>query len=171
MSREDFVAIAARLFAVFLLLTVLKQVPVTLQFISQDSSDAWVAPYTFVLIAGLVLCAILWFFPLTVARKLLPVMREARSEQSLDASIAMSVGLTLIGVWVLAYGLVDAVYWVTMFLRLGLSEVSYSQWPHDHVAGLLATVVEVLIAIYLIFGSSGIRRLIQRYRYGPSAGP
>ena len=170
MSREDFIAVAARLFSVYLLFSVIKHVPLTVQLISQDQGEIWAALYALVLVLGLVGCALLWFFPLTLARKLLPVMREPRSEQALDASTAMSVGLTLIGVWVMAYGLVDAVYWLTLLVRTRQIAATYFEWSHEQVAGILATAAEIGIAVWLIFGSRGIRRLIYRYRYGASAG-
>ena len=170
MSREDFVAIAARLFSIYLLLSVIKHMPLTMQLISQDQGEIWEFLYALVLVLGLIVCALLWFFPLTVARKLLPVMREPRSEQALDASIAMSVGLTLIGVWVMAYALVDAVYWLTLFVRTRQIDATHFEWSHDQIAGIVATAVELFIAVWLIFGSAGIKRLIYRYRYGASLG-
>jgi len=96
-------------------------------------------------------------------------MREARSEKALDASVAMSVGLTLIGVWVMAYALVDGVYWLTLLVRMQRANATSFDWSPDQIAGMIATPVEILIALWLIFGSAGIKRLIYRYRYGASS--
>ena len=170
MSREDFVAIAARLFSIYLLISLIKHVPGAAQLISQDHGAGLVIFYAVALIIGLLVCALLWFFPLTVARKLLPVMHEPRSEQSLDSSAAMSVGLTLIGVWVMAYALVDATYWLTLLVRTRQLDTAYFEWTPDQIAGMVATVIEVFIATWLIFGNVGIKRLIYRYRYGASSG-
>ena len=169
-SREDFIAVAARLFAIYLLLSIIKYIPSSVQFLAQDAGASWMALYATVLVVGLVVCALLWFFPLTVARKLLPVMREQRSEQALDASVAISIGLTLIGVWVMAYGLVDGVYWLTLIVRTRQMNPAYFEWMPEQIAGMFATAVQILIALWLIFGSTGIKRLIYRYRYGASQG-
>ena len=168
MSREDFVAIASRLFAIYLLFGVIRQIPGSLLPFAQDGGASWIALHVAVLVLGVIVCALLWFFPLTVARKLLPVMREPRSEQALDSSVAMALGLTLIGVWVMAYGLVDGVYWLTLLVRTQQIDSTYFEWSHEQIAGMVATAVEILIAVWLIFGNAGIKRLIYRYRYGAS---
>lgn len=166
MSREDVVAIAVRLFSIFLLLGVLRQLPGTIALFSLDMDRGLAVPALLLLFLGALVGVLLWFFPLSVARKLLPVMREPRSEQAMDARIALTVGLTLIGVWVLAYALVDAAYWFTLFVRTRHPGAVYFEWSHEQVANVVATVVEVAVAIWLIFGASGIRRLIHRYRRG-----
>ncbi|MGH8085442.1 MAG: hypothetical protein ACREPV_09220 [Lysobacter sp.] len=171
MSREDFVAIAVRLFSIYLLLSTIRYVPGAVQLFSQDQGIVWASLYGFILILGFFVCVLLWFFPLSVARKLLPVMHEPRSEQSLDASTAMSVGITLIGIWVMAFGLVDAIYWIVLFVRAQqVDTTAYFEWLPDQIAGMVATAAEVLLAAWLIFGSRGVKRLIYRYRYGASLG-
>ena len=130
----------------------------------------WAALYGFVLILGLFVCSFLWFFPLTVARKLLPVMREPLAEKPIDSSIALSLGLTLIGVWLLAYALVDGVYWLTLVIRTQQIDMTYFEWSDEQIAGMVATIVELVISAWLILGSSGIRRLIYRFRYGEPQG-
>jgi hypothetical protein len=165
MSREDFVAIAVRLFAIYLLLGVIKHV---FGVFSQNQGVTGVIPFALVLIVGLFICALLWYFPLIVARKLLPVMREPCSEQALDSSLAMSVGLTLIGVWIMGDGLMRAGYWLSLFVLIH-GDTMYFKWSHQQIASMIATVVQIAIAAWLIFGSSGIKRLIDRYRYGYGA--
>ena len=122
-----------------------------------------------VLAGSLAVCAALWFFPLTIARKLLPAMREPRSETAMSGSVALSVGLTLLGVWVLAYALPDALYWATLFLLSRQVGAAYVPWGYEQIASVVTTVAELALAAWLIFGSSGIKRLILRYRHGPLA--
>lgn len=116
---------------------------------------------------SLALCALLWFFPLSVARKLLPAMREPRSETAMDGSVALTVGLTLLGVWVLTAALPDAIYWMTLFLLSRRIDAGHIDWQHDQIANILATAGQLALALWLIFGSSGIKRLILRFRNGP----
>ena len=84
--------------------------------------------------------------------------------------MALSVGLTLLGIWVLANALPDAFYWGTMFVVTRQFDSGTFEWGHENVAGIVATIIELILAIWLIFGSSGVRRLIERYRYGPDQG-
>ena len=166
MSREDLIAIASRLFAVFLLVTVARSFPSAMVVVGQGVDQiSWVLA-AIVLGSSLVVCAVLWFFPLTIARKLLPAMKEPRSESAMSGSVALSVGLTLLGIWVLATAIPDAIYWGTLLLLTRQMDVDYYQWGHEQVAGIVTTVTELVLAAWLIFGSSGIKRLIYRYRYG-----
>ena len=166
MNREDFIAVASRLFSIYSFFGVIRTVPSAAQMLSQDQGMTWVGLYAIVLIISLLFCAFLWFFPLTIARKLLPVMREPRSEEAIGSSTAFSLGLTLIGIWFFASALVDASYWLTLFVRSKqISDIPF-EWTHVQIARIIGTAVELLISFGLIFGSSGIRRLIYKFRYG-----
>ena len=169
MSREDFVAVAARVFAVFLLVTVARSFPSAMALIGQDGPQPSLLLVALVLASSVAVCAILWFFPLTIAKKLLPAMNEPRSETSMSGSVALSVGLTLLGVWVLAYALSDAIYWTTIFIMTRSAEFEHFVWGHEQIASVFTTIAELILAIWLIFGSSGIKRLILRYRHGQMA--
>lgn len=164
------VAIGVRLFSIFLLLGALRQLPGTVALFALDVDKSLVVLGMAMLLLGALVAVLLWFFPLTVARRLLPVMREPRSEQAMDASVALTVGLTLIGIWLMATALADATYWFTLFLRTRQAGAGYYEWSHEQVANVIATGVQVLIAAWLVFGASGVRRLVQRYRYGATVG-
>jgi hypothetical protein len=166
MSREDLVAVAARIFAIFLLVTIARSFPSAMALLDQEGPRPSMVLIGVVLASSIAVCAILWFFPLTIARKLLPAMSEPRSETAMSGSVALSVGLTLLGVWVLAYALPDTVYWATFFLLTRQTGAGYSAWGHEQIASVATTVVELVLATWLIFGSSGIKRLILRFRYG-----
>ena len=170
MSREDWIAIASRLFAIFLLVMVARSFPSAIALLDQEEPKPSMVLVAMVLGAGVLTCAVLWFFPLTIARKLLPIMNEPRSDSPMSESVALSVGLTLIGIWVLASALPDAVYWGTIFLTMRQIEDGMFQWGVENVAGIATTVAELALALWLIFGSTGIRRLIERFRYGPHRG-
>jgi hypothetical protein len=156
------------MFSVFLLITAARYIPSTIALYSQaELRPSWIL-IGLITTTVVAVCAYLWFFPLTVARLLLPVMREPRSETSLSGSMAFSVGLTLLGVWVLAYALPDAVYWGTLFLLTRQIDDVYFSWTEEQIASIVSTGAELALAIWLIFGSTGIKRLILRFRYGPS---
>jgi len=97
-NREDVIAVAVRLFAIYVLFDILKTIPGAGQLLSGQDGLAWAGLFIAILVIGGLFCAFLWFFPLSVARKLLPVMHEPRSEQVIGAPVALSLGLTLIGI-------------------------------------------------------------------------
>lgn len=166
MNRENFIAVASRLFSIYMIFIIIRSVPAAAQMLSQEQGMTWAGLYVTVLIISLLFCAFLWFFPLTIARKLLPVMREPRSEEALGSSTALSLGLTLIGIWFFANALIDASYWATLFVRSKqISDIPF-EWNYEQIATMIATTVKLVISFWLIFGSSGIRRLIYKFRYG-----
>lgn len=166
MSREDLIAAGVRIFAVFLLVTIARSLPSAMALLDQEGPRPSLALIGLVLTSSIAVCAFLWFFPLTIARKLLPVMSEPRSETAMSGSVAMSVGLTLLGAWVLASALPDAIYWMTLFLLTRQVDAAYFEWGHEQISSVVATIAELTLAAWLIFGSSGIKQLIIRYRRG-----
>jgi hypothetical protein len=169
MSREDIVAVALRLIAVYIVFRVLATTPSVVAVWTQEDF-AGVAPMVGALLAGFLLVAwLLWMFPLTVARKLLPVMRDTQADLPFSAPLALSLGLTLMGVWLLASGLVGATRLAGL---LAYSEhiarttgSEYQLSPRD-IADLAATAAQIVIALSLVLGSSGWQRLFFRLRYG-----
>ena len=91
------------------------------------------------------------------------------SNQSLDAldKNDLFIGATIIlGLYVLAFGLVDLVYWITRFQIIsdvntqGLSSVD----DLETTANFYATLVEIGIGVWLILGSGYILRMIRNVR-------
>jgi hypothetical protein len=171
LSREDFVAVGVRLFAVYVLFWTLETFPSAMFLLSGADGKGWAGLYIAVLVLAGLLCAFLWFFPLSIARKLLPVMREPRSEQAIGAPVALSLGLTLIGIWFLASALVDVSYWLTIFIRSKQDNGIPVEWTPKQIASMVATLTRLLLSVWLIFGAAGIRRLIYKFRYGEISAP
>lgn len=174
MSREDWVAIAARLLAIYLLV---KQAPVVVDFaqlIGEDGDTQLILWQAFTVFLQLTIATMLWFFPLSIARTLLPAMSEPRSETSIGPSVLLSLGLTLIGAWFVVNALVDGVYWISIYLVLranmndGFPESRLFQSP-DRTASAIATGVELVVGLVLVLGAGGLQRLIFRMRYGKDA--
>lgn len=170
MSREDWIAIASRLFALYLAVTLLRSVPPAVAFLQQVGleqagwTDSYI-PTAVVLLSGAVLCVLLWVFPLTIGRRLLPVMKEPRSESRLCPSTTLSLGLTLVGIWMLATAIPDTVYWAAfVYAKQNIMGDHYPLEP-DQLAAIWATAAEWTLALCLIFGSTGIRRLIEHWRF------
>jgi Na+/melibiose symporter-like transporter len=171
MSREDYVAIGVRLFAVYVGIKTVLALPASAQAVFRGDGMAFAWLYALVLILAVGICVFLWFFPLTIARKLLPVMKEQRSEESIDASVGLSLGLTLLGVWFLAQGLLDSLYWLSLVLRtkhLVQAQQYGFEWQPDQIASMAVTLFELIIGAWLVLGSTGVRRLIYKFRYGSS---
>lgn len=165
-SREDIIAVAVRLFSIYVLFGILRSIPGAMQLLSTEGEMQWVGLYVIAWVVSASFCAFLWFFPLSVARKFLPAMREPRSEQAIGAPVALSLGLTLIGVWFFAAALVDATFWTALLVRSKQAGAMPVEWTNEQIANMTATAMQMFLSLWLIFGSAGIRRILYRFRFG-----
>jgi hypothetical protein len=163
MSREDFIAVAARLFSVYIVLTTIMTLA---SLMWSPSAEGAAGSYAIGATVVVGFAAYLWFFPLTIARKLLPVMREPRSEESLDASVALALGITLIGLWFLAQAVTKILYWAALAAVVARHHEDAFEWTPQQYASMVSTAVEFVVALTLVLGSNGIRKLLYRLRYG-----
>ena len=174
MSREDVVAIGARLLAVYLAMMASRGVVDFVRLATDGGDMTLLVMQAMFLILHLLVATGLWFFPLTVARALLPAMSEPRSESGIGPSLALSLGMTLMGVWFLASSLKDAGYWLGFYLSLkanpidGFSDMSVFRRP-DNVASIVMSAVQFVIGLLLVLGAGGLQRLFYRMRYGKDA--
>lgn len=166
MSREDIIAIASRLLAIYLAV-LSTQIPISLLSIpdSQPIENSFLLIQLGTAASILALSALLWFFPLTVARKLLPVMREPQPLVSAPGALALSLALAVLGFWLLARAVSDVTYWATVIWFSSRSALPMELLP-EHKAGIVTTVVEFALALALILGNRGIANWVRRLRYG-----
>lgn len=162
MNREDYLVVALRLFAVWLLLTALWFGMGTLVRELQAGGFPLATVASMVPMAGI--AVLLWFFPLTVARKLLPVMREPQAPLQAPAREVEAVAFTVLGLWILANALVDAAYWLLLAWMTRRSEFENLEWTSDQIASVLATAIEIALAIGLLLGTRGLQLALQRLR-------
>lgn len=166
MNREDVVAVGVRLFAVFLLVLSLRYgVAVVGQLARGEDWPFWlVAMIVASEMAMWVLAAVLWFFPLTVARKLLPAVRRDESHV-VEPTVWDEIALSLMGVWLIASALWSASYWLVFAIAMRSAEfagkVSLST---EQFADMGATVVELVTGLYLAVGARGLAALLRRLR-------
>jgi hypothetical protein len=164
-SREDIVAIAVRLFAVYLVMTSVRLAAGLFQFASMGGDQG----YGMVAMAATVLpmlaaAALLWFFPLTVSRSLLPVVKQPLPALSPDARTFEEVGLTLIGIWLVAMALSDAAHW-TLFAAMMARTDDQTIWlSPDQKANIIVTFLELGLGAWLVLGVRGIVGTIRRLR-------
>lgn len=170
MSREDVIAVASRLFAIFLVVSAIRTVGSAYQLGRELHSSGEIVYYTLpIAIPYLLVGALLWFFPVSVARKLLPVMRDSGQPIAKANSDIAAIAFSVLGMWILAEAISSGVYWVTLlsgFLDNG-APVSYLSVRDK--ASIISTIARAVIGFYLLFGARGIASLLRNLRYGSSA--
>ncbi len=166
MSREDIAVVALRLFVLAMIFGIIRTAPNALQMLSEPDGRLVIPVFVSFVVVSLMACIFLWKFALFVARKLLPVMREPASTLPMDPATALSLGLTLIGLWFLTGGLIDIAYWLTILISVQRADQAQFHLAPDDIAAIVGTVVQIAISLGLILHSTGIRRMIYRLRYG-----
>jgi hypothetical protein len=166
MTSAQIVGLGVRLFAIWLVVSVLQHVPLMWQFSASVESSG--STYVVTVAVGallLVLAAGLWFFPLAVANTLIPSSSKTDYVQlSLDQ--AQSVGFTLLGLWVLASAVPDSFYWLFMIYQASVPETLFELRTSNY-ASMVSTAVRLILGIWLLFGARGLLGLL---RWARSAG-
>lgn len=164
MSREDIVVVAIRLFAIFLLITALR-------FAAQAIGAPFDIPigdliWGIALTAAvpLVAAVLLWFFPSSIATKLLPVMESPGTPISANGATALDVGCTLIGLWLLASALADAGYWTIILMAAAHNDWADGALATEDIANIIATLLQVLVALWLLLGYRQILKVLHELR-------
>lgn len=169
MNREDLVAVAARLFSVYLAVTAIFFLA---SLVSMNYHEAGTVPLASIIAAAIVafiVCALLWFFPLSIARRLLPAMRDSESGIPIGLSNVLSIGLTLLGVWLLAQSVPDVIYWSIYWKFAHASGDPSMALQAPEIARMVSAGARLVIAILLIVGSARLQHMLHRLRFGAAA--
>jgi hypothetical protein len=150
-TPRQIVALAFRLFAVWLGLQALRSVPYFFE-VSGSKPPSFVY-VTFLWALNAIIVLALWFFPRTIAGKLLP-SSDVQSKPPATADTWLAMGCTLIGLWTLT----------TTIPRLIYDFIALQSMPSDQDASylqhwLIYNLVELAIAIWLVLGGKGVRKI------------
>ena len=166
MHKEQIVGIAVRLFAIFLFIYTLRYASGLLPLAAAPPPNNVSFLFIFVLALFPILAAVLlWFFPLSVAAKIIPNIKAKDKAAPLSAPDIEIVAFSVMGLWVLTTAIPDTIYWVTFAFRLKNIDVGTLQLSPENIGSMASTVVELVIGFWLLFGSRGILGLIRRARY------
>jgi hypothetical protein len=164
MRALQIVGMGVRLFAVVLVILGARYSTGLLAAMEDASAGTVAVVVLLTVVVPVVASLLLWFFPLTVASKILPPLQAEEHVAPLGAHELHSVGISLIGLWVLATAIPDLVYWVSLAYFIGRSEYAAATLPPDQLGGVVATVAEILVGMGLLFGSKGLAGLVRRFR-------
>jgi hypothetical protein len=156
MTPHQIVALALRLFAIWLGIHALTYVPWLFQVSGAHSPDyVYVA---FMLGVNVVIILVLWFLPRIIAWKVLP-SAELRSGASATADTWLAMGCTLIGLSTLTT-------YVPRVIR-DLFEVNSLSWAHDAdaIVWVLSDVLGLAIAVWLVLGGKGVGKIFRWAQY------
>lgn len=151
MQKEQLVAVAIRVFAIFIVIYTIRYGASLLPILeSKDPPSASWVFFGFFVIPPLLATAILWLFPLTVARGLLPKVSTSGPNDTLGIDQFQIVALSILGIWVLCAALPDVFYWIIFVYLMNRSEMG--ELTPDHIGNILATGMELAIGFWLVLG-------------------
>jgi hypothetical protein len=129
---------------------------------SNGSELSFIASFmqaTAILTLPLVIGLVLWFFPATVANK---IVSGDKLTDGIRVRDLERLALTVIGFWFMAYGISDLVY------RAGSLVLFKRQFPDappvEAWHGIIAAAAKFLVGFVLAVGAKGVLRLIARVR-------
>lgn len=160
MTCKQFVALGVRLFCIWLVVYILRDVPAYWIAISDQRSAGTAATVVMATMAFFaVIALLLWLFPLAVARKLLP-------RSALDQSVALPpheqierAGFCLMGLWLLMRALPGLVFEGFIF-DLSAHSSPPVELPPQNYAAVAEHLAELALAVWLLFGARGLRGLL-----------
>jgi hypothetical protein len=117
-------------------------------------------------IVSAILLLILWFFPKSIARGLLPHSTDAPT-QTLSYQMWFTLGTALLGLWFVASSITPILRNLSV-MYVFRPELINSEDVRSLRVGLLYYAVELVLGLCLLSGATGIRKLIWRIR---NAGP
>ena len=148
---HEVVAVAIRLFALCLGISALRMLPSL--FIAGEGRPHGYAYGLFFFTITAAISLSLWFFPRLAAGTL--ISAEPRKDSSASADTWLAMGCALIGLWILTYA-IPALIRDAFVLQSAASDYSDTT---NIKSWVLYNLVELAVALWLVFGATGFRQL------------
>lgn len=162
MSKIQIIALIIRLFAIFLFVSIIRNdVPRLFLLLNQPEAGSLYIAYPILFII-LTTVAVLWFFPLSIAKKLLP-NEDTSSKIYWENDSLLSIGFVLMGIFLIYKVISDLTYWFFIMLYSIGNGPQIELRATDKIS-IYVTIVELILSLFLIFGSRGISNLIMKFR-------
>ena len=106
---------------------------------------------------------------MTVARGLVDFSEPGETELSSASDNKIQViGFSILGLFLLFNVVSDITYWSVIWL-VSQGSASVPELSLDQIAQMVATAIELVFVLFLIFGARGISRFLHKWRYGTDA--
>jgi hypothetical protein len=155
MSPLQMLALGVRLFAVWLGLYFARTTPAL--YLETQKLDDPIASGIAIAVALVVLAVVLllWFFPRTVARGLLPSTTQPTVER-VSPDTWLALGCCLLGLWLLAEMFPGLVRFIFVWYY---SQRTKLEMADNFVSGSVYYMAQAAVGIWLLLGARGARKL------------
>jgi hypothetical protein len=103
---------------------------------------------------------LLWFFPATITNKI--VSGQKLSGSTFGAPEFERVALTILGMWLVAYGITDLVAELVSIVYIRQNYPDITALPPRVFAMAIASVVKLCLGLVLVFGARSIMKFVAR---------
>ena len=169
MQSIEVLAVGIRILGIFLLVTLLREMPLIIETISQYGSmdskpNNSMTIYALLSLVFILLSLIMIKFPLSVSKLL--ISKSSVSSEKLDSNshVVQTTAIVILGVFILSRAIPDL---VNNIIALRNAKV-YMPFDDAGLAyiwnSLITTLVEIAIGLYCTLNSEGILKLIKRLR-------
>lgn len=121
---------------------------------------------TMTIILPAIIIAVLWFFPATIIGK--QSIDNTGAPSLDDAAGGILVGVSLVGLYTLAFGLIDLFYFETQRWAEASygGQISYGEFRPSSgtIAGRYSSALQIVVGLALLFGRRGISTVLARAR-------
>lgn len=153
MAPHQIIAVAVRLFAIWLVVLIAMNIPYYLLNKPAQVESESVTSFMLVCAFVILLTFGLWKFPLTVANKLL-ASNAKESKSDVDPDLWLAMGCALMGLWLLATTISSFAH-EAIFANTRFGD----QYPDELKFWLAGYLPNTIIGFWLLFGAKGFRKL------------
>ena len=167
MKPQHIVATCLRVLAIAWVLYALSRVQSTLAFAASHAGmSANMSVILLVTFLQIAVCAVLWFFPMTIASWLLPGgVPSEPSAEPLRFVEWQTLGLICVGFWGIVDSTPNLVYLIT-YAALSSGDELYGGLREYEKAKLVSSIVELALGLWLVFGAKGLAAFLFKIRMG-----
>lgn len=169
MGQRQIAVVLVKLGAIFFVIYSLQNVSYLLGYVGASADYIKVAALSFLLI-GLIpwlIAAALWKFPNHVVSQLSET-EEGENVEVSDLNHPLLIGVSLIGVYAVTFGIIDLMYYEAMRLTsMDLARQYGSENPTvslDIIAGRYTNILQIVLGALLIVGRQTISSFLIRVR-------
>src|SRR5262245_61233896 len=163
MTQHLILALGVRLFAVWCALVMVRELAVFLSLPRPSDESAALGVMVSGSIIVLIILLTMWFFPKSIARGLLPQSSDAAPAQPSSYEMWFTLGIALIGLWFVASAITPILHNLG-FMYFFKSSLMTQQDLSSLRAGIFYSAIELVLGLLLLFGATGVRKLILRIR-------
>lgn len=166
MKPQYIVATCLRFLAAIWVLYLLSRVHTVFTYLADQRASLHLKSIVVtVALLQLVICVYLWFFPLTVATRLMPFASSMENSTASPTILEwQTLGVICIGLWGMSRAIPSAVYWITLVNLMFSDGLSFASLSPDVKASVFSTTAELAISAWLLFGARGFAAILFKIR-------